>query len=525
MAPKKQQQQESAEDAFVPDLLESSRLSCRSSCSGIMCSIPEDLALEDWDAVDAELADHEQQQFVMAWAGILRNEVLLMDIGEEDVPPTVLETAAGLLEREPVLGWETFAVSPQERVRGLRFHVFDDQLKTEDDEITVWIFCCVYNSDRLGETEAKQFVQDHMVGLTQTLRAVDPAWRSGDYHASQNLFAPVLQQRMERLSDEYSSSNNKKNVKKQQQQQSNSSSPDLFLSESIIEENRRVMESHLDDESCEDSDHDREHREHPPDLEGTDSSSMDMEDGVLAKELMEVLTQSPSTTNQEQTSTNSTIGVVPTTPERQEDESKTDEVIQVVCLVEDQIMADSPHQDLFNKTPDTISKVDATNYELGGKMLADGADVDDDASESSWEDLVEILKIPKLDGTGTAANKLAVPALCHNHEDDEHDASTPSIKPLLSKAASNPAQDYNTIVPPVPVDAAYDCSPTSVAKDFTIVGDGTDEAILVIKPAPAPACSNQTNTKPEVDAEEDKDGLGNCFFFRLLAPKKPAFVG
>jgi len=494
-----------------------------------MCSIPEDLALEDWDAVDAELADHEQQQFAMAWAGILRNDVLLMDIGEEDVPPTVLETAAGLLEREPVLGWETFAVSPQERVRGLRFHVFDEQLKTEDDEITVWIFCCVYNSDRLGETEAKQFVQDHMVGLTQTLRAVDPAWRSGDYHASQNLFAPVLQQRMERLSEEYSSSNNKKNMKKQQQ--SNGSSPDLLLSESIIEENRRVMESHLDDESCDDSDHDRDHREHPPDLEGTDSSSMDMEDGVLAKEQMEVMTQSPSSTNPEQTSTKSTItGVVPTTPERQEDESKTDEVIQVVCLVEEQIMADSPqHQDLFNKTPDTLSKLDATNYELGGKMLADGADVDDDKSESSWEDLVEILKIPTLDSTGRDANELAVPALCHDHGDDQHDdASTPSIKPLLSQAANDTVQDYNnTIVPPVPDDAAYDCSPTSVAKDFTIVGDGTDEAILVVKPAAAaePACSNQTNTQREVDAEEDRDGLGNCFFFRLLAPKKPAFVG
>jgi len=518
--------QQEEDDSYVYDVLMSS--STRSSLlsersSGILHTIPEDLALEDWESV----AGANTEAFAVAWAGILRNEVLLMDIGEENVPETVMETAGGLLELEPLLGWDTFSVSPQ--IKGLRFHVFDDRrLRAEDDEITVWIFCCVFDSELVSLEIAKLFVQDNMVGLTQTLRAVDPAWLHGDYHACQNLFAPVLQQRIERFFNECTgiatiTSPGSKRKSRSKKKSSGSSEPDLSLSNKIIEENRRVVQSQTFD------DDETEHGDCPPDLADTDHSFDDEVMIDYGQELLNSLRQDPSLTKdaavfrQEEKVPNtpprspkargrsavvileagSSAPSAPVTPPRQKDDDdrteeqqqQTDQVIQVVCLVEEQ-MPNSPHQDLWHQSPETISQRDATNYELAGKML-------EECGVEEELDVAGLLKLPALHvGLMTVKDDDLADSWIGGNQSDNTALvdSLPTVNHFSPRIRTETSQR-------VEQDPSLESSPTSVTTDF--------------KPPP-PLMTDKT-TSTTGSKQEDSDQR-NCFFCTLFGPKKSALI-
>lgn len=365
------------------------------SGSIFLTTIPENVPLDKWEQ---DSIDTCEQQFAVAWVGILRNEVLLLDIGEENVPTLVLDTSRKLLEQEPVLGWDSCCdnstttstaidCSDSSDVRGLRFHVFDDQLCDDDDEnneFTVWIFCCVYNAKYMSEVQAKYFVQKNMVSLTQTLRAADPNWLYGDCHACQNLFAPILQDRMEDLARECIPSTNSIKTRRKclQMPDEKDVSYDLTITDSIIEENRRLVESHLSDEDEEvDEPRFRDYSScdsPPPPLEDTeDSTNNSAYDDLTTDPKFELMLR--------QWHDNDKINNFFLTHELSplgqstfdDNEHKTDEVIPVVCMVKNQT-ADSPHQDLFRKSLPTLSLKDATNYGLGGKMLV--------ARENLWRD-------------------------------------------------------------------------------------------------------------------------------------------
>lgn len=542
--------QEVLEDLYVSDVLatrSSALLSDRSS-AGILHTIPEDLALEEWDDCDQQRNRSGEEQFAMAWAGVLRNDVLLTDIGEENVPSTVIETAGGLLELEPRMGWDTYSLTPE--VQGLRFHVYDDRvhlqhhqqtdqevdsdLASEDAAVTVWIFCCVFNAQVLSLPQAKLFVQDHMVGLTQTLREVDPAWLHGGYHACQNLFAPVLQQRMERLYQEClapqtASVPQKMGRKKKSRPSMLCSEPDLVLSDKIIERNRRVVQGHS---FCFEEDDFDQVRDFPRELENTDHAAQSEADIIVdyGKELLADLKHEPSLPegplpqdpltperNMSSIADDDDSALAPVAPPNNA-QSKADEVVKVVCLVEEQIPF-SPHHDLWNKSPETISKRDATSYELGGKMMAEDSEGDvDDISEK----VMDLLKMPALNVALAAATDEDLTSSSLDGSDDDaafiDSLATVSqqLAPQKQEVGNSRDREPPTVRNPV---STIQESPISVSALFA---PGYDKAELEAFLKPPPELLKKT-TLNDTAVEKDS-GQRNCFFCSIFAPKQSALA-
>lgn len=131
----------------------------------------------------------------VAWIAILRDGCLLVDIGEERVPDEVREVAGFLtsLVHTPMVGWNEYTTrGAAAQWKGLRY--------SEETAERSWTFTCVYNMQKLSPTDAKAFLQE-IVDWTATLRQVDEAWLNGSHHACQSLFAPLLQDRLQRLAN------------------------------------------------------------------------------------------------------------------------------------------------------------------------------------------------------------------------------------------------------------------------------------------------------------------------------------
>lgn len=123
----------------------------------------------------------------IVWVAILRDACILVDIGEEDVPQVVVETAQGLLwDTESSDGWVEY--DSDMMWKGLRY--------TESP----FSFACVYNCRQLSNLECRRWIMEQ-VRWTATMREADPVWRNGDYHALQTLFAPLLQERLQSSAD------------------------------------------------------------------------------------------------------------------------------------------------------------------------------------------------------------------------------------------------------------------------------------------------------------------------------------
>ena len=119
----------------------------------------------------------------VAWIAILRDDVLLLDVGEEPVPDVVIDTAQGLLMGNAS---EDFVW------KGLKY--------TEVDSFT-WSFCCVFNSQILDQSQAKAWLKQQ-ADWTATVRQVDSAWLQGEHHACQSLFGKLMQDRLQDLANQ-----------------------------------------------------------------------------------------------------------------------------------------------------------------------------------------------------------------------------------------------------------------------------------------------------------------------------------
>lgn len=145
-------------------------------------------------ALHAPAASEHATRSHIPWACVVRDETVLAIAGA-DAPETVMSTARLLLNKEPAIGWDYFQQNWRGGFKGLRFHVYQKGL---NQELIVWIFACVYDTARIQKQQAKSFLEK-VVGITELWREHDADWKSGRDMACQELFGPVLQQRMQEV--------------------------------------------------------------------------------------------------------------------------------------------------------------------------------------------------------------------------------------------------------------------------------------------------------------------------------------
>jgi hypothetical protein len=128
------------------------------------------------------------------WACVARDETLLAVVGDE--LPDVLSTARNLLNKKPTIGWDSYQQGWRMGCKGLKFHVYQEGA---GEELIIWIFACVYDSARTSKQQAQSFLEKIVV-ISEMWRESDDSWKEGRHLACQNLFGPVLQQRMQEFS-------------------------------------------------------------------------------------------------------------------------------------------------------------------------------------------------------------------------------------------------------------------------------------------------------------------------------------
>ena len=125
----------------------------------------------------------------------------LAAFSQDNFDGELIKLARKLLNRKPTGGWE-FERSRAKKLRGVNFYVHESQKQTGDWEQqpaapTIWVFSAVAESS-LDEKQQKSFLEK-LVYLTEPCREEDYLWREGDTLACQELFAPMLLQRMEQV--------------------------------------------------------------------------------------------------------------------------------------------------------------------------------------------------------------------------------------------------------------------------------------------------------------------------------------
>jgi len=134
----------------------------------------------------------------IVWSAITRNDIILVEAGEDDGTEKVIGLAQKMMKQKPTPGWE---FKRTKGLRGIKFHVYDhadDRLDGSGNSSRIlWIFACIADSS-LEEDQQKSFLEK-LVYLTEPLRNDDYLWREGDLLACQATFGPLLQQRMEQV--------------------------------------------------------------------------------------------------------------------------------------------------------------------------------------------------------------------------------------------------------------------------------------------------------------------------------------
>lgn len=130
------------------------------------------------------------------WSALCRNDVLLVEAGEDHQGGAVVRTAQKLLKKKPTPGWQ-YERSFRKGLRGMKFHVYEDS-NVLGSSIIVWSFLAVTESS-LEEDQAKSFLEK-LVYITDVMRSNDDLWRNGQMLAAQDSFAPILLNKMEQVS-------------------------------------------------------------------------------------------------------------------------------------------------------------------------------------------------------------------------------------------------------------------------------------------------------------------------------------
>jgi len=132
------------------------------------------------------------------WSAVCRDNVMLVEAGEDYRDGAVVRTAQKLLKKKPTPGWQ-YERSRRDGLRGMKFHVFEES-KVVGSPMIVWSFLAVTEVS-LEEDQAKSFLEK-LVYITAVMRSDDELWRSGDMLAAQESFAPILLNKMEQVSDQ-----------------------------------------------------------------------------------------------------------------------------------------------------------------------------------------------------------------------------------------------------------------------------------------------------------------------------------
>lgn len=132
------------------------------------------------------------------WSSISRNDTILCEAGEDAFQGqkvSVTKVAQEILKKRATPGYEYY--SPfRSPLKGIKFHVYEKNDTT--NELIVWSFCCVYDSTVVKKDQAQSFLEK-ICGLTQIQREEEYPWRHGETLATQECFAPILEQRMQEV--------------------------------------------------------------------------------------------------------------------------------------------------------------------------------------------------------------------------------------------------------------------------------------------------------------------------------------
>ena len=139
------------------------------------------------------------------YVGICRNDVILVEAGEDNYDGAVVELGQKLLSKKATPGWE-FQRNKKKKLRGIKLHVFDHvtvgqredhDTSEEKEKKLVWSFAAISESS-LEKEQVKSFLEK-LVFITEPMRHDEGEWRYGDLLCGQQSFAPILLQRMEQV--------------------------------------------------------------------------------------------------------------------------------------------------------------------------------------------------------------------------------------------------------------------------------------------------------------------------------------
>lgn len=158
------------------------------------------------------------------WSCVARNDIILVESGEDTFDGGVSITAKELLNREPTPGWELYSQSRRSqifrksdedakaklkwpsrsskshwkapRLKGAKFHVYE---KDTDGEYIMWVFACVYDPNNISKDLVQTFLTKLVVD-TEQCREKDFEWLYGPTLACQESFGPMLQHYMMQVS-------------------------------------------------------------------------------------------------------------------------------------------------------------------------------------------------------------------------------------------------------------------------------------------------------------------------------------
>lgn len=131
------------------------------------------------------------------YVGICRNDVILVEVGEDNYDGAVIELGKKLLSKKATPGWE-FQRNKKKQLRGIKLHVFEHvgQRDNMPEQKLVWSFAAISESS-LEKEQVKSFLEK-MVFITEPMRQ-EEEWRCGDLLCAQESFASTLLQRMEQV--------------------------------------------------------------------------------------------------------------------------------------------------------------------------------------------------------------------------------------------------------------------------------------------------------------------------------------
>ena len=131
------------------------------------------------------------------YVGICRNDVILVEVGEDNYDGAVIELGKKLLSKKATPGWE-FQRNKKKKLRGIKLHVFEHVGQRDDlsEQKLVWSFAAISESS-LEKEQVKSFLEK-LVFITEPMRQ-EEEWRYGDLLCGQESFASTLLQRMEQV--------------------------------------------------------------------------------------------------------------------------------------------------------------------------------------------------------------------------------------------------------------------------------------------------------------------------------------